>query len=478
MLPTSLVTRVERSPAFWPAKNRRRQLEQVGVDPVAQPGRRCAGPAGPRPRRRGRCRPAGPPAGPRARVRSAWPVQICGRAPPRTSTRRPAIRGMARLTAVETSISSRASGQVPVLALDQQVDGSRASAERSRRPHRSWGRRWPSANLPAGVRCRGRRGRSLAPLWRPCRRRAPEPRPRGALPGRWDCVILNGSASKYRSDGGRRGRRVPACERSAAGWSVRVGLCRRCPRRGDARLAVAGCGPGDGRGPRPDGRNRCSCSSSTTPADGQLLAGAGRGVGGGREIGRAVHLRQPPQRRRSARQADGARGFAVNEASYGSIVGEDTDICHWHGQVPRPDGPHPAHASGRTTLLPDGPAPTRSWPSSPATPTTASPGAGADPGDPDSCELTVANAKAAYRALLPDFAAAPRGAVRRLHGAAPGGAQAAGPEGRASRPCSREATESADLAREFNTWLADRRGRLAGRLRGPATWPSSTTTTS
>ena len=154
-----------------------------------------------------------------------------------------------------------------------------------------------------------------------------------------------------------------------------------------------------------------------------------------------------------------ANGYDVHELSYESVLGADTDIRHWRAKfaesmdaILATDHQDRRYPDGVTN---DIVAFKSCYPNNDFT------GPGADPGNPDADELTVANAKAAYRALLPHFRAKPdvlfvaftappraepkKGLKDRLKGALGSGPTAA------------------DHARAFNTWLADREsGWLAG----------------
>jgi hypothetical protein len=153
-------------------------------------------------------------------------------------------------------------------------------------------------------------------------------------------------------------------------------------------------------------------------------------------------------------------GFAVNEASYGSIVGADTDICHWHrkfaSQMDRI-----LQTRNQDELLPDGQRNDIVCFKS-CFPNNDFKGEGKEPGDPDSCEKTVANARAAYRTLLPFFREHPD--VLFVAFTAPPMAEYK-PVGWKAKIKSwfRPKDRSGELARQFNTWLADReQGWLAG----------------
>ncbi len=97
--------------------------------------------------------------------------------------------------------------------------------------------------------------------------------------------------------------------------------------------------------------------------------------------------------------------YIVHEASYGSLVGDKTDICHWNAKfrdhmnkvlVCRnqddffDDGTHNSIVVFKSCFP-------NNWIESDGT----------LPGDPDSCEKTLANAQAAYRALLAYFSSHP-----------------------------------------------------------------------
>ena len=192
---------------------------------------------------------------------------------------------------------------------------------------------------------------------------------------------------------------------------------------------------------------------------GQLLADPGQNVGGSRDSGErciyASHTNGGGLRSRLE-----AAGFQVNEASYGSIVGEDTDICHWHVKfatqmdrilvTQRQDVTLPAGQANAIDMFKS------------CYPNNRFIGQGSDPGDPDDCELTLANAKAAYRSLLPLFGKHPD--VLFVSFTAPPMAEYK-PVGWQAKIKSwfSDNDLGGDLAREFNTWLVDREeGWLAG----------------
>jgi hypothetical protein len=151
-------------------------------------------------------------------------------------------------------------------------------------------------------------------------------------------------------------------------------------------------------------------------------------------------------------------GYQVNEASYGSIVGDKTDICHWSAKFSEHMG-RILNTKNQDDLLPDG-ITNNIVAFKSCFPNNAFVGQGDEPGTPDSCELTVANAKAAYRSILPEFAKHPD--VLYVAFTAPALAKGGGLKGFVKKLLGR-IPKNQDLAREFNNWLADREnGWLAG----------------
>jgi len=133
---------------------------------------------------------------------------------------------------------------------------------------------------------------------------------------------------------------------------------------------------------------------------GQLLADPGEVVGGEPGSGeRCIHVSHPNGG--GLRGLLEAEGYAVNEASYGSIVGEDTDIRHWHAKF-RDQMDRILRTKRQDALLPEGVTNDVVLFKS-CYPNNAFTGPGEEPGNPDGPELTVANAKAAYRAVLAYF---------------------------------------------------------------------------
>jgi len=93
--------------------------------------------------------------------------------------------------------------------------------------------------------------------------------------------------------------------------------------------------------------------------------------------------------------------YIVHEASYGSVVGEETDICHWNRKfrdhmgailiTKQQDEKFTDGTRNRVVVFKS--CFPNSWMTSD----------GKAPGDPDSCEKTTANYKAVYRNLLDYF---------------------------------------------------------------------------
>nr|MEE4267679.1 hypothetical protein [Candidatus Krumholzibacteria bacterium] len=142
-------------------------------------------------------------------------------------------------------------------------------------------------------------------------------------------------------------------------------------------------------------------------------------------------------------------GFQVNEASYGSIVGEDTDICHWNAKF-RDQMDRILKTRNQDELLPEGI--TNSIVAFKSCfPNNHFVGEGSMPGDPDSCTRTLANAKAAYKAIIPYFAQHPD--VLFVAFTAPPLVEASGFKGFVKKILKK--TSNPDMAREFNNWLVD-----------------------
>jgi hypothetical protein len=183
---------------------------------------------------------------------------------------------------------------------------------------------------------------------------------------------------------------------------------------------------------------------------GQLLAEPGPEAGGTRESGDPCIYVTHPNGGGMRTELERA-GFKVNEASYMSTVGEATDICHWNRKF-RDQMSVVLRTERQNQLLPEGQANAIVVFKS-CYPNNAFISTGKDPGDPDSCERTIANAKAAYRALLPYFAQHPD--VLFVAFTAPPLAEPkpVGVMGKI-RSIFKEKPR-ADLAREFSAWMAN-----------------------
>ncbi len=191
---------------------------------------------------------------------------------------------------------------------------------------------------------------------------------------------------------------------------------------------------------------------------GQLLADPGELVGGDKgSAERCIHVSHPNGGGLRARLE--ALGYEVHEASYGSRIGEDTDIHHWRNkfagqmdEILRCDRNDRLYEDGRRNHI-------VAFKS--CFPNSDFRGAGSEPGEPDSPELTLANAQAAYRSLLPLLQQQPD--VLFVVFTAPSFVEPKPVGMRAKlRGVLGGKPKSAELARQFNNWLADReRGWLA-----------------
>ena len=184
---------------------------------------------------------------------------------------------------------------------------------------------------------------------------------------------------------------------------------------------------------------------------GQLLAEPGAAQGGERGTGeRCIYDSHPNGG--GLRGMLASAGYEVHELSYESRLGADTDIRHWRRKftghmdellrTDRQDDLYPDDRRNHVVVFKS------CYPNNDFT------GPGAEPGDPDSGELTVANAKAAYRSLLKTFAENPN--VLFVAFTAPPRAEPK-PRGlkQKIKGMLKPAPRSADWAREFNDWLAD-----------------------
>ncbi len=195
---------------------------------------------------------------------------------------------------------------------------------------------------------------------------------------------------------------------------------------------------------------------------GQLLADSGSDEGS--KPGSAIYASHPCGG--GLRSALIGQGYSVHEASYGSSLGEHTDLFDWLPKF-RDRMPDVLSCAGQDSKL-EGESSNAIVVFKSCFPNNEFVGPGQDPGDANGKQLTVANAKATLRALLPEFKKhpevlfvyvtappmAPKTPARNLFGALKDTLR-----GKAS-PESRRLTGSR-LAREFNDWVYNREGWLA-----------------
>lgn len=157
-----------------------------------------------------------------------------------------------------------------------------------------------------------------------------------------------------------------------------------------------------------------------------------------------------------------AGGFEIHEASYDSVIGHDTDIFDWPEKF----------RSGMDAILACDHQDERYTGSErndvvafkPCYPNSLFLGEGREPGDPAGPELTLANARAAYRELLPEFARHPETLF--ICFTAPPYAPKLKPIplwrylARKVLGRSLDLPRTGELARRFNNWLVDRDGWL------------------
>jgi hypothetical protein len=188
---------------------------------------------------------------------------------------------------------------------------------------------------------------------------------------------------------------------------------------------------------------------------GQLLAAPGLAVGAN-----SIHSTHPNGGGLRTRLEKAS--YVVHEASYGSRIGQATDIFDWPpkfrdqmSDMLACDSQDLRHANGRRNQI---------VVFKSCYPNNAFRSDGQAPGNPEGPDLTVWNAKAAYTALLPEFAKHPD--VLFVCVTAPPLAPKTAPQplwrqivkkalGRAYDP-----VEAGRLAREFNNWLVDQAGWL------------------
>lgn len=162
-----------------------------------------------------------------------------------------------------------------------------------------------------------------------------------------------------------------------------------------------------------------------------------------------------------------AEGYEVHEASYGSVVADRTDLFDWPGKfrdqmerILRTDHQDATYTDGRTNRI---------VMFKSCYPNSELVGPGTAPGNPAGPALTVENAKAALRSLLPLFAAHPD--VLFVYVTAPPVAPDFVPERAVAyvakkllgRPVRRDQlARSGVYARELDAWVVGTNGWLAG----------------
>lgn len=195
---------------------------------------------------------------------------------------------------------------------------------------------------------------------------------------------------------------------------------------------------------------------------GQLLAEAGADV---QPAGNCIYASHPNGG--GLKRLLTESGYEVHEASYGSVIGEDTDMFHWlpkfRGQmdrVLRTAHQDEVYADGRQNQI---------VLFKSCFPNNEFAAAGAPPGNPEGPELTVWNARASLAAILPELqkhpevlfvyvtapAIAPKAPKVRLYKVLLNKAR-----GRGTGPGPDDIARSAELARQFNSWVVSSEGWL------------------
>lgn len=184
---------------------------------------------------------------------------------------------------------------------------------------------------------------------------------------------------------------------------------------------------------------------------GTLLADVGTKEGGAKGSGQRCIYGAHPNGGGLRTLLEGS-GYQVNELSYESRLGEDTDIEHWRLKFTN-HMDELLRTGQQDVLLPEGEfnsvvAFKSCYPNNDYV------GVGSEPGDPDSSVRTIANSKAAYNSLLPLFEKYPD--VLFVAVSAPPRAE---PKPRGLKEkitfIFKKKVKDADYAREFNGWLAD-----------------------
>jgi hypothetical protein len=157
-------------------------------------------------------------------------------------------------------------------------------------------------------------------------------------------------------------------------------------------------------------------------------------------------------------------GYRVHEATYGSKLGEHTDLFDWLPKFSE-SLPEILRIEFQDKLLPE-PERNRILLFKSCYPNTDFVGVGVEPGNPAGKELTLANAKATFRELLPIFAKHPDTlfvflTTPPLAAPAPEGAVKGFIKGILGRPSDLEkASRAALLARQFHDWVVTEDGWL------------------
>jgi hypothetical protein len=195
---------------------------------------------------------------------------------------------------------------------------------------------------------------------------------------------------------------------------------------------------------------------------GQLLADPGPDVDPGGHCIYTTH-----ENGGGLRRLLGESGYEVHEASYGSAIGEDTDLFHWLPKF-RDKMDTVLKVSHQDELYPDDRR-NQIVTFKSCFPNNEFVGEGTAPGDPAGPELTVWNAKASLSSLLPELRRhpevlfvyvtappiAPRPPKVRLYKYLLQKAR-----GQSAGPSAEEIARSADLARRFNSWVVKKDGWL------------------
>jgi hypothetical protein len=184
---------------------------------------------------------------------------------------------------------------------------------------------------------------------------------------------------------------------------------------------------------------------------GMLLADPGVQVGGEKGTGsRCIYTAHPNGG--GLRTLLEGQGYQVNELSYESRLGEDTDIQHWRAKFTDQMGDL-LRTANQDEFLPENES-NRIVVFKSCYPNNDYVGEGEEPGDPDSPVRTVANSKATYNSLLPLFKQHPE--VLFIAFTAPPRAEPIASGWKAKiKSLFGKKPKDADYARQFNSWMAD-----------------------